>query len=233
MKKNSTVTISEKEKFAQLSNDWWDADGPLKTLHDINAVRESFVLQHTSLQDLHVLDLGCGGGIFTEALARQGAVIDGLDVEPGALKAASDHAKKENLSINYVCSAVEDYKAKSYDVICCMEMLEHVEQPQAIIHHCQRLLKPGGMLFLSTINRTLKAYSTAIVLAEYVLSLLPRQTHDYDKFITPAELATALRNESFDAVSLKGMSYNPLTRAANLTQDVSINYLMAARKSIN
>lgn len=233
MKKNSTVTISEKEKFAQLSDDWWDVDGPLKTLHDINAVRESFVLQHTSLQGLHVLDLGCGGGIFTEALARQGAVVDGLDVEPGALKAASDHAKKEGLSINYVCSAIEDYKSKSYDVICCMEMLEHVEQPQAIIHHCQRLLKPGGMLFLSTINRTLKAYSTAIVLAEYVLSLLPRQTHDYDKFITPSELATALRNESFDPVSLKGMSYNPLTREAHLTQDVSVNYLMAARKSIN
>lgn len=231
MNNYSSVDHSEKDKFAKLSEDWWNKEGPLKTLHDINPAREAFVLLHGAIDGLRVLDVGCGGGIFSEALARQGAMVDGLDVEPSSLKKAAEHAQRENLTIRYVCSPIEEYEAEEYDIICCMEMLEHVAQPQHIIHHCQRLLKPNGLLFLSTINRTIKAYTGAILLAEYLLSLLPRQTHDFDKFIKPSELAEELRNESFEPIMLKGMSYNPLSRAAALTDDVSINYLMSAQKS--
>ena len=231
MKITSTVDIREKEKFAQHAQEWWDPNGPLKTLHDINPTRLAFVTQHMAIKDKKILDLGCGGGIFTEALVRKGAQVEGLDVEPVSLKTAEEHAAREKLAIEYHCSPVESWQGGPYDAICCMEMLEHVNDPLVVIHHCQRLLKPSGMLFLSTINRTMTAYAGVIVAAEYLLRLLPRQTHDFKKFIKPAELAAMLRRESFEVLVLKGMSYNPLSRNAALSSNVSMNYLIAARKS--
>ena len=227
MSTTSTVNRDEINKFAQHANQWWDTEGPLKTLHDINGTRLAFILQHTPLRDLSVLDIGCGGGILCESMAKAGAVVTGIDAESEAIQTAQEHAKHHNLSIEYLCTPIEDYKGKRYDVITCMEMLEHVENPDMVLKHCKRLLKPKGMLFLSTINRTLKAYAGAIVVAEYVLNLLPRQTHDYSKFIKPSELVAMARPFHFNLIDMKGMNYNPISRTASLGEDVQVNYLLA------
>ena len=229
MKNKSTVDNIEVAKFAQHATEWWSKNGPLKTLHDINPVRLAYIQQFVSLKDTRVLDVGCGGGVLSEALALCGAKVTGLDVEPDAIAAATAHSIKSKLAIDYVCSPIEEYKAKKFDVITCMEMLEHVSDPKLVIMHCKRLLKPGGYLFLSTINRTLKAYGTAIIGAEYILNILPRQTHDYDKFIKPSELSAITRKSSLSTVNISGMSYNPFTRLASLDEDISVNYLMACK----
>lgn len=165
MTNHSTVDQEEIAKFAQHAAHWWDKEGPLKTLHDINPVRLEFVRNHCDLLNKRVLDVGCGGGIFSEGLARLGARVTGLDAEPEAISAAEDHAKQSKLALHYLCSPLEDYEAESFDIVTCMEMLEHVQDPELVINHCVRLLKPGGYLFLSTINRTAKAYATAIIAA--------------------------------------------------------------------
>jgi 2-polyprenyl-6-hydroxyphenyl methylase/3-demethylubiquinone-9 3-methyltransferase len=231
MNKKTTVDDVEVAKFSQHASAWWEQDGPLKTLHDINPARLHFVTKHVSLSGLSVLDIGCGGGIFSEALARQGARVTGLDVEADALVTARAHAKESNLDIRYVCQPVEVFDAEPFDCITCMELLEHVADPELILQHAHRLLKPGGYLFLSTINRTVKAYATAIVAAEYVFSLLPRQTHDFDKFIRPSELASSLRSIGFEIVGLSGMAYNPFTRVAELQERVDVNYLMIVQRA--
>lgn len=225
----STIDQQEINKFEQHASEWWDKNGPLKTLHDINPTRLAFIESIENLEGKKVLDVGCGGGVLTEAMARSGAICTGIDAEEQTITTASKHAKQEGLTIDYQAIAIENMQEGGFDIVTCMEMLEHVQNPQTVIHHCARLLKPGGVLFLSTINRTLKAYATAIVAAEYILKLLPRQTHDYDKFITPSELASIIRHEQFNLLSLKGMTYNPLTRSAQLSEDVSVNYLMASR----
>lgn len=226
----STIDTAEVNKFALLAQHWWDKDGPLKTLHDINSTRMAFIKKHSPLgSELDILDVGCGGGILTEALAQSGARTTGLDAEYDAIEAAKTHAQKSKLSIDYICSPIEDFEHTPFDVISCMEMLEHVQNPELVLEHCKRLLKPGGILFLSTISRTMKAYASAIIAAEYVLKLLPRQTHDYKKFIKPSELASMARKFDLHLIELKGMDYNPLSRTARLGSDVSINYLMALR----
>ncbi|MGQ3888264.1 bifunctional 2-polyprenyl-6-hydroxyphenol methylase/3-demethylubiquinol 3-O-methyltransferase UbiG [Legionella sp. CNM-1927-20] len=226
----SSINELEVAKFAKLSTQWWDIEGDLKTLHDINPTRLAFIKSYTKLAEQTILDLGCGGGILSEALAREGALVTGIDAEHQAIEAAKEHANLNHLNINYVCMPIEDYEATPFDIITCMEMLEHVSDPHWVIKQCARLLKPGGLLFLSTINRTFKAYAAAIIAAEYLLGLLPKQTHDYDKFIKPAELAAMLRTEGFEVITLKGMTYNPLSRMASLQKSVSINYLMYCRK---
>lgn len=229
MRTKTTIDGVEVAKFAQHSTEWWDTEGPLKTLHDINPARLQFIKNYIDISKCSVLDVGCGGGVLSEGLAREGAIVTGLDVEPDALAAAKKHAEEARLKIEYVCCPVEDYEAVSFDVITCMEMLEHVTDPMLVIEHCSRLLKPGGYLFLSTLNRTVKAYATAIVAAEYVLRLLPRQTHDFDKFIKPSELAAMVRANRLKMAGLSGMAYNPFSRVASLDDEIGVNYLMACR----
>ncbi|MDR3442285.1 MAG: bifunctional 2-polyprenyl-6-hydroxyphenol methylase/3-demethylubiquinol 3-O-methyltransferase UbiG [Legionella sp.] len=228
-KNKSTINAEEVTKFAQHAQQWWDTEGPLKTLHDINGTRLEFIKQQVSLDGLSVLDIGCGGGILCEAMAKFGAKVTGIDAESEAIATAKEHAIKNDLAIEYFCTPVETYKDAHYDVITCMEMLEHVEHPELVLEHCQRLLKPDGFLFLSTISRTLKAYASAIIAAEYVLNLLPRQTHDYNKFIKPSELTAMARSFGFSLVHMNGMNYNPILRSASLSSDVQVNYLLALK----
>lgn len=230
MMKKSTVDSLEVAKFAQHASEWWNVNGPLKTLHDINPARLAFIQSHTDIAGQRVLDVGCGGGILCEGMALQGAIVTGLDVEEDAIACAREHVSQSQLTIDYVCQPIESFKANSFDSITCMEMLEHVQEPQLVIEHCGRLLKEGGYLFLSTLNRTLKAYASAIVGAEYILGLLPRQTHDFDKFLKPSELAQMIRASGLEMVEMTGLAYNPLTRAATLCDSVEVNYLMVCRK---
>lgn len=230
MKNETTIDKQEVAKFAQLASEWWNPEGALKTLHDINPTRIEFMRSYVDLKSLSVLDVGCGGGILSEGMARSGADVTAIDVEPDAIAAAGLHAAEEGMKVNYLCTPIESLATAPFDVITCMEMLEHVNDPTLVITHCARLLKPGGYLFLSTINRTLAAYAGAIIAAEYILQLLPRQTHDYEKFIKPSELAASVRAAGLDVAGIKGMSYNPLTRAVSLQDSVQINYLMACRK---
>lgn len=225
-----TVDQQEIAKFAALAQQWWDKNGPLKTLHDINPARLAFIEQYTGLKGLRVLDVGCGGGILSEAMARLGAEVTGLDAEEDSIETARQHAKQSQLTLDYVASAIEDYNDGVFDVITCMEMLEHVNHPEEVIRHCARLLKPGGYLFLSTINRTVKAYAAAIVAAEYLFGLLPRQTHQYDKFIKPSELAAMVRRAGLEVSGLKGIDYNPFARCSGLKDSVDVNYLLSCFK---
>jgi 2-polyprenyl-6-hydroxyphenyl methylase/3-demethylubiquinone-9 3-methyltransferase len=227
---NSTIEPAELVKFAQHASAWWDCQGPLKTLHDINPTRLAYILEYCPIQNMRILDVGCGGGILTEALAREGAHAIGLDAEVHAIDAAREHANYSNLSIDYVCSAIEVYDAPEFDCITCMELLEHVSDFSLVIHHAARLLKRDGYLFLSTLNRTVKSYLTAIVAAEYLFSLLPRQTHDFSQLIRPSELARTLRDEGFEIVNMRGMHYNPFTRKAMLCESVDVNYLLVAQR---
>lgn len=230
MKNKTTVDASEVAKFAQHASQWWDTEGPLKTLHDINPTRIQFMQKFVEFKGQHVLDVGCGGGVLAEGIALKGAIVTGLDVEEQAIETARIHAKKNKLSIDYTCQPIETFDTKPFDVVTCMEMLEHVSEPQLVVEHCARLLKPGGYLFLSTINRTIQAYGSVIIAAEYVLGLLPRQTHDYDKFIKPSELATMVRAAGLETVDMAGMAYNPFTREASLDDSIKVNYLLACRK---
>ncbi|MFI4918846.1 MAG: bifunctional 2-polyprenyl-6-hydroxyphenol methylase/3-demethylubiquinol 3-O-methyltransferase UbiG [Legionellales bacterium] len=225
----STVDIQEVSKFSQHAPHWWDKEGPLKTLHDINPTRLEFIAKHGSLSDASVLDVGCGGGILCEAMAKSGALVTGIDAECEAIRAAAEHAKKSQLAIEYNCTPIEEYEHEGFDIITCMELLEHVHKPELVLMHCKRLLKPNGLLFLSTISRTTKAYATAIIAAEYVLGLLPKQTHDYKKFIKPSELASMARSFDLALLDMSGLNYNPLSRQASLSSDVTVNYFMVFR----
>lgn len=230
MNNKNTVDALEIAKFAQYAAQWWDPQGAFKTLHHINPVRLEFINKHVSLAGCRVLDVGCGGGILAEGMTRSGAVVTGLDAEKEAIAIADAHAREHQLNINYLCQPIETYAADCFDVVTCMEMLEHVAEPALVIEHCARFLKPGGYLFLSTLNRSLFAYSTAILAAEYVFQLLPRQTHDYKKFIKPSELAHMVRAAGLETVGLEGMAYNPITMKAVLQDSVKVNYFLAGFK---
>ena len=226
---------AEIAQFDALASQWWDVNGPLWTLHAINPLRMDFVRDHAELHGKRVLDVGCGGGILTEALAREGAQATGVDLAAGSLTTARLHAQSEGLDISYRLMPVEELAAaepESFDVVTCMEMLEHVPDPAAIVQACAALVKPGGWLFLSTLNRTPKAFALAIVGAEYLIGMIPRGTHDWKKFIHPAELASWLRNADMEIANQTGLHYNPLTRQFNLGPGVDVNYLVAARKSV-
>lgn len=230
MSSKSSIDPLEIAKFAQHATQWWNKEGPLKTLHDINPARISFIEKYIDLKGQRILDVGCGGGILCEGMADRGAIVTGLDVEIEAIACAQEHAFKQALTINYIYQAIESFDDEPFDSITCMEMLEHVQEPAQIIQHCARLLKEGGYLFLSTLNRTVKAYATAIVGAEYIFGLLPRQTHDFDKFIKPSELATIIRSCGLETVGMTGLAYNPFTRTASLEDGVEVNYLLVCRK---
>jgi 2-polyprenyl-6-hydroxyphenyl methylase/3-demethylubiquinone-9 3-methyltransferase len=217
--------------FHQLASTWWDKDGPFHTLHDINPCRLAYVQKFVNLSNIRVLDLGCGGGILAESLAKQGAEVIGIDIEANLIEVAKAHAQSENLAIDYIAKPVAEYEGAPFDLIVCMEMLEHVKEPGQILQQCHRLLKPQGKIFLSTINRSLKAYLELIFMGEYVLKLLPRQTHDYQDFIKPSELMDALLKTGFSFIDLQGMSYHPWRREAKLSRSVEVNYMVYAQKN--
>jgi 2-polyprenyl-6-hydroxyphenyl methylase/3-demethylubiquinone-9 3-methyltransferase len=225
----TNIDSHEVLKFDSMAADWWNPNGKCKPLHDINPVRLSFIQQHTNLFQQKILDIGCGGGILTESLAQQNAFVTGIDMSPVSLEAARHHAKENSYSIDYQQITAEEMAEKhagEFDVITCMELLEHVPDPYSLIQACATLIKPGGNIFFSTINRNLKAYGFAILGAEYILRLLPQGTHDYAKFIRPSELAQWARKAGLNIKNLKGMNYNIFTQEYSLSDDVSVNYLV-------
>lgn len=227
------IDQNEVNKFDQIASRWWDKDSEFKPLHDINPIRLSFIAQHAAVQGKTVLDVGCGGGILSEGLAAAGAQVTGLDASPAAIEVAKLHLYESGLKINYHCITAEEFaqsNAGTFDIITNMEMLEHVPDPMSVLQACHHMLKPGGLLFLSTINRNPKAYLQAILGAEYVLKMLPKGTHDYDKFIRPSELINCLRQLNMEALDLQGMQYNPFSRNYSLGKGVDVNYLLVARK---
>ena len=223
----------EISKFEAMAQKWWDPNSEFKPLHAINPLRLGYIAERTPLEGSNVLDIGCGGGLLTEAMAKEGARVTGIDMGEMPLQIAKLHLHESNLDIRYERATAEDYAlqhAGQFDVITCLEMLEHVPDPSSVINACHTLLKPGGQLFLSTINRNPKSYLFAIIGAEYVLQLLPRGTHDFDKFIKPSELASAIRAESLELKYICGMTYNPITQVYKLGRDTDVNYLMHAEK---
>lgn len=229
----NNVSPQEIAKFNALASQWWDLQGPCKPLHEINPLRLGFIQQHAGdLNGKRILDIGCGGGILTESLANLGAKMTGIDLSADAIEVAKDHAAKQKLSIEYLltdtATLVTTKKDQPYDIITCMELLEHVPDPQALIQECTKLIKPHGKLFFSTINRNLKAYLFAIIGAEHILRWLPKGTHEYEKFIRPHELTQWARQANIQVDALAGISYHPWTREFRLNNDVSVNYLACA-----
>ena len=223
----------ELQKFSDLAHRWWDPTSEFRPLHEINPLRLEWINALAPLAGKRVLDVGCGGGILAEAIAKKGANVKGIDLSEKALKVAELHSLESEVQVSYELIAAEALAAREagqYDVVTCMEMLEHVPDPSAIVQACATLVKPGGRLFFSTLNRNPKSYLFAIIGAEYMLRLLPRGTHDYAKFIKPAELSQFARNANLEVQALKGMTYNPLTKIFSLNHDTDVNYLMACSK---
>jgi len=224
---------AELDKFDELAQRWWDANGPQKALHALNPVRLDYVAQRAPLMGAAALDVGCGGGLLSEALAKAGAAVTAIDLAPNLLKVARLHGLESGIKVGYRQVAVDvlaDELPAGFDVITCMEMLEHVPDPGAIVEACARLLKPGGRLFLSTLNRTPAAFALAIVGAEYVARLLPKGTHLYRDFIKPAELARMLRDAGLELEDISGLLYQPWRNGARLSKRTEVNYLACARK---
>jgi len=219
----------ELSKFDALAHRFWDPRGEFRPLHLLNPVRLGFVAEHASLAGARALDVGCGGGLLSEALARKGATVTGIDLAPGMVEVARLHAAEEGVGVDYRVAAAEDLAtdlAQSFDVITCMEMLEHVPQPERMLVTLASLVRPGGSVFVSTLNRNLKSFLLAIVGAEYVLKLLPRGTHEYDRLIRPAELARWARAAGLMPRAMAGIELNPYTETCRLTRDPSVNYLV-------
>ncbi|MEW6132935.1 MAG: bifunctional 2-polyprenyl-6-hydroxyphenol methylase/3-demethylubiquinol 3-O-methyltransferase UbiG [Pseudomonadota bacterium] len=229
----NNVDATEIDKFSELAHRWWDPDSEFKPLHDINPLRLDWIDSHAHLAGKKVIDVGCGGGILSESMADQGATVTGIDLSEKALKVARLHLLESGRRVDYRHIAAEDMAAESpaaFDVVTCMEMLEHVPSPASIVQACAQLAKPGGWVFFSTLNRNLKSYAFAVLGAEYLLKMLPRGTHDYARFIKPAELAAFARGAGLEVADLVGMTYSPLTRTYALEADTGVNYLMACRK---
>jgi 2-polyprenyl-6-hydroxyphenyl methylase/3-demethylubiquinone-9 3-methyltransferase len=224
---------AEIARFEASAQRWWDKEGEFKPLHDINPVRVDYIAQRLAAK---ILDIGCGGGLVCEALATRGAQVTGIDLGATAIDVAKLHALESGLAITYRCEAAETHasqRAGHYDVVTCLEMLEHVPDPLSVIHSAALLVKPGGQVFFSTINRTLKAYAMAIVGAEYVLRLLPTGTHTYERFIRPSELGRWSRAEGLELLDVAGLDYQPLTQQCKISADPSVNYIVHTRRGLS
>ena len=234
MQTDENVDLSEIAKFEKLASRWWDPHSEFKPLHDINPLRAGWIDQHANVKHKSVLDVGCGGGLLCEALAHRGALVTGIDMGEAPLSVGRLHQLERGVTVDYQQSTAEsmaERRAGEFEIVTCLEMLEHVPDPSTVIQACADLCRSGGDLFFSTINRNPKSFLFAIVGAEYILNLLPRGTHEYDKFIKPSELARWIREAGLDMQEMMGMTYNPLTKRYRLTpDDVSVNYLIRAKK---
>ena len=230
------VDPAEVAKFDSLASRWWDPEGEFRPLHEINPLRLDWIRQHAKLKDARVVDIGCGGGILAEAMAAANATVTGIDMADGPLAVARLHQHESNAKIDYRQATAEEMAASeagTYDIVTCLEMLEHVPDPAAVIQACAELVKPGGHIFFSTINRNPKSFMFAIVGAEYVLKLLPAGTHEYEKFIRPSELEEWSRYAGLELQDSIGMHYNPLTRNYTLGDGLDVNYLMYFQRPVN
>lgn len=234
MAASENVHLHEINKFGSMAERWWDPNGEFKTLHAINPLRIEFIQRYAELMGKRVLDVGCGGGILTEGLARQGADAMGIDLSEELIDIADLHGLDAGVTAHYQKISAEDLaeqQPESFDHVTCMEMLEHVPDPGSIIKSCATLVKPGGMVFFSTLNRKPKAYLLAIVAAEHLLRMLPRGTHDYKTFIKPSELSQSARTAGLELKGMVGIEYNPLTRRFSLGKDVDVNYIAAYQRA--
>jgi len=230
---NTNVDENELAKFEALAYRWWDKESEFKPLHDINPLRLNYINRIAALEGKKVLDIGCGGGILAESMVKKGAQVKGIDLGKTTLFVAKIHAKEQNLNIEYEAISAEALAAnepESYDIVTCMEMLEHVPDPSAIINACAKLAKPNGDIFFSTINRNPKSFLFAIIGAEYILNLLPKGTHEYEKLIRPSELDRWVRASAMNTNEIIGMTYNPLDKSYKLSTHTSVNYILHARK---
>ena len=227
------VDQSEIAKFSALAHRWWDPNSEFKPLHAINPLRLSWMKSFVNFEGKKVVDIGCGGGILAESIAQSGADTTGIDLSEKALKVAELHALEVGANLTYRAISAEDLaqeQPEQYDVVTCMEMLEHVPDPASVVRACAALCKPGGTLFFSTLNRNPKSYLFAIIGAEYILRLLPKGTHEYAKFIKPSELVHFTRAANLEMLGMKGLVYNPITQVYSLNDDVDVNYMIAVRK---
>lgn len=231
------TSAQEIEKFSQHAHEWWDEQGPLKTLHQINPTRMAWIAKHADLANAQTIDIGCGGGILSESLAKAGARVTGLDMASDSIEIARTHAQAAQLNIDYQISTAEAWAQAhpaEYEVVTCMELLEHVPDPASVIHAAAQLLAPGGVVFFSTINRNPKAWALTIGAAEYLLKWIPKGTHQYDTFIKPSELSAMARQSGLEVIALAGIGYQPWQSKSNpfvVTKDISVNYMMACRKA--
>jgi 2-polyprenyl-6-hydroxyphenyl methylase / 3-demethylubiquinone-9 3-methyltransferase len=237
MTSNLNADPAELAKFSDLAHRWWDAEGEFKPLHQINPLRLDWIRETASLSGQLILDVGCGGGILADSMARTGAHVTGIDLAAKALRIAQLHAiESQTPNLRYQEVSVETLAAQqpeSFDIVTCMEMLEHVPDPSSVVHACATLVKPGGWVFFSTLNRNVKSFLFAVVGAEYVLNMLPRGTHEYAKMLRPSELATFCRSAGLDLRDTRGMEYNPITQRYRLSTNTSVNYLFATRKPLD
>jgi 2-polyprenyl-6-hydroxyphenyl methylase/3-demethylubiquinone-9 3-methyltransferase len=228
MNSNDNIDPLEIAKFTDNAANWWDKEGEYKPLHEINPLRLAYINQIAPLRTKKVIDIGCGGGILTESMAGLGATVTGIDMSAAALSVAKLHLYESGAQVDYILTTAEKIAQErpgQYDVVTCLEMLEHVPDPVSVIAACARLVKPGGHVFFSTLNRNIKAYLFAIIGAEYILKLLPRHTHDFKKFIRPSELAAWARQNQLQLMTMTGITYNPLLQNYKLMADTSVNYL--------
>jgi len=231
----ANVEAAEVNKFAELAHQWWDPQGVFKPLHQLNPLRLDYIDSRAHLSGKQVLDVGCGGGILSESMARRGAQVTGIDMAEKSLQVGQLHALEAGLQMEYRHIAVEalaEERPQAFDVVTCMEMLEHVPDPASIVRACAALVKPGGHVFFSTLNRNARAYLMAVVGAEYLLNLLPKGTHDYSKFIKPSELASWMRQSGLELQHQTGITYHPLNKQYRLTADTSVNYMLHAVKDV-
>lgn len=232
----NTENLDQEEvnKFDELASKWWDEEGEFKPLHQINPLRVNFIEERSFLKGKKILDVGCGGGILAEAMGQLGGEVTGIDASPNTIGIAKAHSKSVNSGVIYIQKTIEEfittYPDEKFDVITCLEMLEHVPSPLGVIQSCSSLLNDGGDIFFSTINRNPKSYLFAVIGAEYILNLLPKGTHDYEKFIKPSELAGWIRNSGLTTKETIGLSYNPITNNYWLGKDIQVNYMVHAKK---